>query len=445
MPVSSPLQARFEIVRRVRPVELVSTSSTTGGPRPTTGVSAPYVAVEADLTGPGTAELALVSGDTRLTGFRDDRGLGLRVRTGDRVTVHRSRRHGRPGPPVDGLALTLTSSHLVVHSREHDRWWVRGRVDLVDRVDVHAEAWLAGVSIEASGSAEVARSGPFGQVGLRDLRVVTHADGTAYRDGDRLLFTATSAGPGSFRSGHASVWALDAESLDLEHRGDVYLRRPGGEGVGVYGDHAGHLVRDGERWLFAASTWGDFDRAPKGARVDCVLAESAADLTLGEHVLDARPLPLPTGGERSVGVWDPHLVRTGDADWLVAFVSATRYFRFHPMVAEGPDLDSLTLRASASDRRATEGSTLWRDAGGWRVLASDGRDGHRGRRERYPVFDLDLRQVGRLDAAYPTNIPWPTLVEHERAPLLVGFNGRPYGGPLVGYGSHGDVVIQRGR
>jgi hypothetical protein len=67
------------------------------------------------------------------------------------------------------------------------------------------------------------------------------------------------------------------------------------------------------------------------------------------------------------------------------------------------------------------------------VLASDKR------RRVYPVLDLDLREIGTLDAAYPTNIPWPTLV----GDLLVGFNGQPYGGRLLGYGSHGEVVIQR--
>ena len=27
---------------------------------------------------------------------------------------------------------------------------------------------------------------------------------------------------------------------------------------------------------------------------------------------------------------------------------------------------------------------------------------------------------------------------------MIGFNGTAYGGRLVGYGSHGDVVIQKG-
>ena len=66
-----------------------------------------------------------------------------------------------------------------------------------------------------------------------------------------------------------------------------------------------------------------------------------------------------------------------------------------------------------------------------------------GQRRGYPVFDLDLREVGALDAPYPTNIPWPTLLPRRRRRLLVGFNGAAYGGELVGYGTHGDVVLQR--
>ncbi len=76
-------------------------------------------------------------------------------------------------------------------------------------------------------------------------------------------------------------------------------------------------------------------------------------------------------------------------------------------------------------------------SGAWRVPASDKH------RRCYPVLDLDLREVGRLEAFYPTNIPWPTLAALEGQSLLVGFNGAPYGGRLVGYGSHGEVVLQR--
>jgi hypothetical protein len=220
----------------------------------------------------------------------------------------------------------------------------------------------------------------------------------------------------------------------------LFFRRP--DEPGAYGDHATHLLRDGDRWLVATSTWGDFDPGRPGASVAATLASTTDDLLAGAHLLDTRPLGLPTTGLRSVGVWDPHLVRTADG-WLVGFVSAPRFFRFHPALATGPSLDDLTLRAAASERVATEGTTLTRLDGTWRVLASDGRDGRRGQRERYPVLDLDLRETGTVDAPYPTNITRPTLVPTGGSWLLVGFDGTPYGGPLPGYGTHGDVVFAR--
>ena len=77
---------------------------------------------------------------------------------------------------------------------------------------------------------------------------------------------------------------------------------------------------------------------------------------------------------------------------------------------------------------------------GYRVVASD-------RRGHYPVYDLTLAETGRLAAPYPTNIPWPSVVRLSDAPdgawLMVAFNGRPYGGRLTGYGTHGEVVIMR--
>jgi len=394
---------RYEVVARRRPVELARP-----GPVP-----APYAAVSAD----GTPELTLAGGAVTLAATWSDQ-VALHVTIGGRTTTHRSRRSARPGAAVDAVALTLTGPQVTAFTRESGAWVARARYDLTDRHDVHDETWLAGLE----SSHELGR---FGQLGLRDLRAVTLADGSPYDRDGRPLLTATSAGPGGFPTGHTSVWSLDPGTLELEHRADLFLRRDG-----VYGDHAAHLLRDGDRWLLASSTWGDFDRHRRPVGV--TLAESTEDLTRGVHVLDSRPLTLPTHGFRSVGTWDPHLVRT-DEGWLVGYVSATRYFRFHPVLAAGPDLDSLVLHAVAEDHRQTEGTTLVRLDGEWRVLASDKQ------RRVYPVLDLDLREVGTLDAAYPTNIPWPTLV----GDLLVGFNGAAYGGRLLGYGSHGEVVIQR--
>lgn len=439
---------RFEVVARRRPVSLVAGGNPIVDTRTpeasyATPHPAPYAAVTAvPRPDAGRIDLELTSGEVRLVG-RYDAGsgrLGLEVTVGGRTTKHASRRHGRAAGPVQKIGLTLTGTHLTVFAREHGRWTARGRVNLAGRVDTRDEAWLAGLRSGHDGPVQRFTAGGFGQLGLRDIRVVTTADGTAVREGTALLLTASSAGPGFFDTAHTSVWTLEPATLRLEHRADLFFRRP--DRPGVFGDHATHLVRDGDEWLVATSTWGDFDGHRKDASVAVTIARSRADLLTGRHVLDTERLDLPTTGFHSVGVWDPHLVRT-DEGWLVGYVSAQRFFRFHPVLASGPDLDSLALRGAAVGRLATEGSTLIRLDGGWRLLASDGRDGHPGQCGRYPIFDLDLTEVGELDAPYPSNIPWPTLVRDGDGWLMVAFDGAEYGGELVGYGTHGDVVLMR--
>ena len=252
------------------------------------------------------------------------------------------------------------------------------------------------------------------------------------------------------------MWAFDPARVGsgagapeaglLTHTADLFVRRRGSSAV--LGDHAGHLLRDDDAWLLATSTWGDFDPDRHDASVGVTLAETDVDLLHGVHVVSGEPLPLPAD-DPSVGVWDPHLLRTDDS-WLVGYVSATRFFRFHPVIAAGPDLDSLALRAADPFRRASEGTTLLTlhgAAGSPRtiVLVSDGRDGPRAAREQWAVLDPDLRPRGVLEAAYPTNIPWPTLVPHGEDWLVVTFDDTRQGGRVCGYGTHGDVVVMRGR
>ena len=438
----------FAIVARRRPVTLVATPDAFP-------LQAPYAAIEATLTGPAPAELALEGADGTRLGVRlEDGRAGLRVRVGGSDHALRSRRHGRCGTAPRRLGLALTGSHLAVLTVEQDAWVARGRIDLreLGGPDTRDPGWLGTLRPQASGSVSDVRAGTFGQLGLRDIRLVSHADGSPYRIGSEVLLTATSAGPGFFDTAHTSVWSLSADG-EISWRSDLFFERP--DRPGVYGDHATHLVRDGGRWLVATSTWSDFparkaDRVP--GRLGVTLAESDADLTRGRHVLASRRLELPTDGP-SVGTWDPHLARTADGTWLVGFVSARRFFDFHPVLAAGPSLDHLALRGAATDRRATEGTTLLRVGGPaeeWRVLASDGHDNRRAVRGRFPVFDTALRETGTLAAPYPTNIPWPTVIPPDPAVpgdvwRLVTFDGTRHGGRLAGYGTHGDVVIMSER
>jgi hypothetical protein len=444
------LGGRFEVISRHRPVALIAPTSPTSD-IPAGGVAAPqpapYVAVTAEVRGAhGRAEIELASGDVRLTGWYDAPSgrVGLDVGVGPVTTTHRSRRWGRASEAT-ALALTLTGTHLTVLTGGGvgGGGTARGRVDLAARVDTRDEAFCAGLRAVTHGVVS-ARVGGFGQLGLRDLRLVTEVGGDPVCDGDDWLLTATHAGPGFFDTAHTGVWTLSADGETLVHRSDLFFRRP--DRPGVFGDHSTHLVRDGDRWLAATSTWGDFDLSTPAARrtaiVGVTLAETDADLLHGRHVLDTRALAMPTDGLVSVATWDPHLAHDGDR-WLVGFVSARKFFRFHPALAAGPSLDSLTLLADARDRRATEGTTLVRVGDRWLVAASDGRDGRRGERRGYPLFDLGLQQIGALDATYATNLPWPSLARDGDDWLLVTFDGTPAGGALLGYGTHGDVVVQR--
>lgn len=442
----------FEPVRRLRPIDLVAPGSVqielaapradSLGPCPQPAACA---AIEADIDGP--AELVWASGEDSLVAAYDGGAVWLEIATPAGRTVHRSRRFGRTRGRATALALTLTGAQVTALVDEGDGWVARGRVDLGALpgrpIDPHDERWLADLHAGHRGAVRRLRAGGFGQLGLRDLRVVSEPGGAAYLRDGRVVLTATSAGPGFFGSAHTSVWSLDPESLGLAHLADLFFRRGGG----VYADHATHLVRDGAEWLVATSTWADFPtdrRRQARARVGVTVARTGADLLAGRHVVDSEPLRLPTDGLASVGVWDPHLAHDG-ARWLVGFVSARSYFDFHPALAAGPTLDDLALLSAATERRATEGTTLLRDqaSGEWVVLASDGRDNPRDLRAAYPVFDLDLRQTGELRSTYLTNLPWPTVVRLGDRWLHVAFDGTPTGGRLPGYGTHGDVVISR--
>jgi hypothetical protein len=441
--------SRFEVVRRLRPVDLVAPGSvqvdTTSGGLVALPALAPYVA--ATTAAVDGAALAFHLGGHRLAAVLEDESVSLRVTRGEEARVLRSRRFHRADAPTD-LALTLTGTHVTGWTREAGQWVARARHDFRDdlatgrALDTRDEAALATLRVELPDAGGTA--GGFGQLGLRDVRFVTDEHGRPVRDGDALWLTATSAGPGFFDTAHTSVWRLDPGSLDLTHAADLFFRRP--DRPGVFGDHATHLVRSPGGWLVATSTWGDFEtpttragrRTPSGLRV--TLAESDADLLRGSHVLDTRELPLPTDGLASIATWDPHLVRR-DGQWLVGFVTARRFFDFHPALAGGASLEDLRLLGAATDRTATEGTTLVEVEGRLVVLASDGRDSPRGLRARFPVFDLEMREVGTLDAPYPTNLPWPTLARVDDGWLVATFDGRSAGGALLGYGTHGDLVL----
>ncbi|HSX66532.1 hypothetical protein [Nocardioides sp.] len=424
------------LVHRFRPVQLVQHERLSG-------FRAPFVAVEAELdpAAPSTA-LSLRSGDTLLSAIHDARRrrVRLEVHLPGATQRIRSRRHGRVRAMPVALALTLTGRWLTAWTRDtaDGPWTARCKTAVTDVVEVRDPAFLHSLAVvEPQGTAGW-RAGTFGQVGLRDLHVVTYADGSAYvRDG-RHYVTATQAGPGFADTAQTGVWSWRAGTDDLRPEALLWWRRDGL----VHGDHAVHLVRDGEAWRALASTWGDFART----RVAITQVTTATDLLTGEHVLEAEEVDLPRPPGAQKGVWDPHLVCI-DGAWHLSWVTARRFFDFRPALARAATpTGPWELVGVIEDRTATEGGVIVETEEGWRLLASDGVDNRRGLRQRYPAFDLELREVGALDAPYGSNIPWPSVVRLHDVPsewAMLTFDGTEYGGPLPGYGTHGDVLVLR--
>jgi hypothetical protein len=348
------------------------------------------------------------------------------------------RRKAELGPGAR-LAFVLCENQVTVlvdtgrgwQPRLTERGKVRARVDLrvPALLDTHRYAYG---STDGQSLRDV-RWGLFGMTGLRDQHLVQHSDGTPYlRDGKAYL-TATCAGLGFFPQAHWGVFTLDlAQPRRLEQVGHLFFRRDGL----LLGDHAGQLVRHEDRWIVATSSWGDFDF--NGVHVRHLVTD--IEVLHGVHLLETEPTRLPTG----MSSWDPGVTLV-DGRWHVSFVESPsqRPWSFRPALAAGPQGarswdEDLALVGAATDLHRCEGPVLARVHGQWRLLASDGNARH------YPVFNLQMRRVGRLDAPYPSNIPHPQLVPLEDGGfLLVTFDGTPYAGRVMGYGGHGDVLVMR--
>ncbi|HEU4519984.1 MAG TPA: hypothetical protein VFS03_10755, partial [Microvirga sp.] len=317
---------------------------------------------------------------------------------------------------------------------------VTALVDLRDPTVLSAYRYGFGA---ANAAIDVAafEAGHFGEAGLRDPHVVSYADGTPYIRGTRLYFTATQAGLSFFQAAHWGVWTLDLDDPSrIEPVAKLFFRRDGL----LLGDHAGQIVVDerGGGFHVAVSSWGDF--AFKGVHVR--YRRTTADILSGVHVLESARLPLPT----DVSAWDPAMVRIAGR-WFVGFVESpyqdpARGFDFHPALARsgrGAPPTRLDRVGADRSRGETEGVILQRIGGRWYLLASDGDD------RRYRVYDLAMRPLGSLKAPYGTNIPHPQVVpvtrEGRTSYLLITFNGTQYHEPVLGYGTHGDVIVMRAR
>ncbi len=362
------------------------------------------------------------------------------------------------------IAFGLTSTTVVTFVNEgNDESAFRPVFDarLDDIVELRRPAALAAYrngfgARSGSGTTELAgvKAGYFGQLGLRDPHLVTHADGRPYIRNNKAYFTFTQAGLAFFETAHWGVWTVDLSTYELTQVANLFFRR---EGLGVVlGDHAGHIVRDdrNDRWIIANSTWGDFTF--EGVEINYTTASTDVDVLHGVHVMHTRRLPLPLDelaamGEGHVGQWDPHIVRIGGR-WYVAFVNAREFFNFFPNLSRSPrgaDFTDLHLVGSDTDKVETEGTVMQKLGDRWFLLASNGDNSPEAIKGQYPVYDLHMDQIGTLDAPHPTNIPWPMVFpvptgDGQVRWVLLTFQGTQFHEELLGYGTHGDIVVMEG-
>jgi hypothetical protein len=421
----------FHIRHKFRPFDLIAPrfvqyDAAAGSGAVVTGVRpvAPFCAVVVRASGPVSA--GLVGGATSVLGRYANGVATIEVTVGGAKTVVATAAAALSGE--FGFAVVVNENAVTVLADTGAGWQplLTNRDGVRALIDLRDPRVLGRLSYGYEGAVGRVRAGYFGQAGVRDPHVVQYADGRPYiRDG-KLYLTLTNAGLGFFQQAHWGVWTLDlAHPTRLTQVAQLFFAR---DGV-VLGDHAGQIVVDGDEFVLAMSSWGDFNFA--GVHVRYV--RTRANVLSGVHVLPTRQMPLPT----SVSSWDPAMTRI-HGQWHVAFVESPAQspaFIFHPALARGRTLESLSLVGADLTVDQTEGTIIQRLEGKWYVLASDGDA------RVYRKYDLSMRPQGTLDAPYGTNIPHPMVFRYRGKYWMITFDGTQFAEPILGYGTHGDFIV----
>ena len=444
----------FRTVERFRPFEVVAPgfvqvqdpaeAGLTAVRRSSESPSAPFAAVELtvlDAADGGVAVGLYTEAGDHVVATYDPRTrrAAIEVRHAGRTTVV-TRRKVRLEAPFR-FAFVLCENQVTALADGGDGWRPlctdRERVAAI--TDLRRPGLLSAYAFgwgprRLSGQVRVSgvRAGCFGMAGLRDLHLVQHPDGRPYQRDGRTYLTATCAGLGFFQQAHWGVFTLDLERpTRLVQVGQLFFSRDDL----VLGDHAGQVIVDEEAgtYIVANSSWGDFDF--EGVHIRHTT--TTEDVLHGVHVLETEPLDLPT----EVGSWDPSLARI-DERWHIGFVESPSQdpFSFRPALAVGPEgadhATGLELVGADGSLVECEGPILQQVQDQWWLLASDGVG------RQYLVYDLSMKQRGTLDAPYGSNIPHPQLVPRgDGGWLLITFDGTQYAERMLGYGTHGDVLV----
>ncbi|XAS66685.1 hypothetical protein V3C33_14510 [Micrococcaceae bacterium Sec5.7] len=435
----------FEKFASFRPFELLSENFVIESWSPAVSASlhdlssvalkAPYIAFEMELDGSGAG--VAVTGPGLAVHCSFDPGAGTQQIV---VTVNDDARVVASSTASIGsgaiVAVTVTENVVTLWEQSKGHWdaFLTHRLDPESEVDLPAAAGTGHLRAVAVGSPASVSVGYFGHTGLRDPQLVKHMDGSNYMIDGRLLATMTCAGPGPFQTAHWGVFSIDPDNpCDMVQVGHLFFERDGR----ILGDHAGQIViEDDGSAIVVVSSWGDFDE-----NVHIRHLRTDTEILSGVHVLSSEPLALPT----AFNTWDPTL-QHHEGRWWLGFVECQAFsprFDFRPALAraqEGASYNSEYDYVGADLlHHQTEGTILTQLGTELRLLASDGDA------KDYPVYDLQMNRIAQIRAPYESNIPHPLLIDRPETTWMITFDGTPVSPEILGYGTHGDILIFHSR
>lgn len=341
-----------------------------------------------------------------------------------------------PWDSVETAAVTITENVVTLWLQQGQEWsaTLTYRLNRDDGIDLRTAASSGKLYPATIGSPDFVRLAIFGYTGLRDPQLIKHADGTPFTRDGLLLATATCAGPGPFPTAHWGIFTIDpADPSEIAQIGHLFFER----NRRVLGDHAGHIVIDEDgSAIVLVSSWGDFSDD-----VHIRHLRAGPEILSGIHTLPSEPLPLPT----SLKTWDPTLQHY-QGHWWLGFVECQAFtprFDFRPALARGnagdPYDGPYTYVGADTVHHQTEGTLLTPVGNETYLFASDGDA------KEYPVYDLNMDRVAQLQAPYSSNIPHPMLIATDDITWMLTFDGTPIDNDVLGYGTHGDILIYRSK
>ncbi|HSX49948.1 MAG TPA: hypothetical protein VLF09_03260 [Cellvibrio sp.] len=246
--------------------------------------------------------------------------------------------------------------------------------------------WKPSFTVAASASVtwvfDNLKSGIFGGVGIRDMTLITSANGDPVDFSGNYRFTATSTCP--VGTGYNTVWEYSPIDYSIVMTGAILVNRGGSR----QNDLNAHIVlNDDSTYRVVIASWGN----GFGGIIQCYHKNNVGDIMVGEAYInspDLLALPL-IPGTGSGGSYDPYLIYDVD-HWFLAYavVSRTDFVgeNFYIAAAETVDFIAFTGVGSDPARTIVEGPKICKSNGQLFIYG--------GGRGEQPSYDSGMNYVG---------------------------------------------------